>query len=125
MCIVTGCIPIVDKPVFLALPYLSLNPPGREGCEKTGLPAIISRKYLSSGLARLGPSTSSITSSISSVEFTSENFPSIRSFNHGHSIPFNCEVYLSIFGAFRAIPSARTRHIPPLDLLVFTRPKSL
>ncbi|VVB92803.1 Uncharacterised protein [uncultured archaeon] len=38
--IVAGLMPAAAKLVFLPLPYLSLNPPGLEGYEKTGLPAI-------------------------------------------------------------------------------------
>src|SRR5512136_1795872 len=41
-----GLIPAAARPVFLDLPYLSRKPPGREGCEKTGLPAIRSRRNL-------------------------------------------------------------------------------
>src|SRR3990167_11322763 len=39
---VQGFIPILDNPVFLHLPNLSLNPPARKGYVNTGLPATIS-----------------------------------------------------------------------------------
>ena len=39
MPIVAGWSASVEYPLFLHLPYLSLNPPDSEGCEKTGLPA--------------------------------------------------------------------------------------
>ena len=48
----------------------------------------------------------------------------MRSWSHGHATSASPRVYRWIFGAFSAIPSASTRHIPPRAALVSTRSRS-
>ncbi len=48
ICMVDGWMPNAVSPVFLDLPYLSLNPPGAAGKEKIGLPPTTSSRYMKS-----------------------------------------------------------------------------
>jgi len=91
----TGLIEAAANPESLDLPYLSLNPPGRFGYPKTGLPAIISRRYF----CELSPFSSFLFLPMFSSIF--------------HSSIFIRLVYFSTFRDFWISPSHRTRHIPP------------
>ena len=46
---VAGLIAVDARPQVLPLPYLNLKPPFLDGCDKTGLPAMTSPRYLEEG----------------------------------------------------------------------------
>ncbi len=76
MYIVAGWTPTAARPVFRALPYLSLNPPTAPGKEKTGRPTMISSMKLAVCLAG-SPSSSAVLFPI----FFSHSQPSMPSFS--------------------------------------------
>ena len=98
--------PAVSQPRIPALPYLRRKPPGLDGWEKTGLPAMRSWRnfWLASPPVFLLP-----------ARLSSQSQPSILSL-------VTC--FFSL-GLFRAMPSAATRAIPPLTLLVSILGRSL
>ncbi len=97
---VAGWTPTAASPVFLALPYLSLNPPGAPGKEKTGRPTIISSMKPAVGfLDALG--------FLAPILF-SQSHPTRPSLSH---IPHN-------FWALPTTPSTTTMRAPPLSLFV-------
>ena len=109
---VNGLIPIAAKPEFLERPYLSLNPPFAIGYDKTGLPPIISRIYLSFTLG--APPSSSSDFVLPFENLSNQSQPSI----------FSLLAYFMTFAAFCITPSAIASRAPPLILLVSTRSKS-
>jgi len=146
--------PPVANPWLRARPYRSRNPPASLGWVKTGRPAIRSRRNFCEDFGRRGPAGPSVSESASSASSPSLSLPavsslssspsapafsgasslapppslpivpSIRSCSHGQSTSSRSRVYRWIFGAFSAIPSAATRHIPPRAELVSTRSRS-
>ncbi|OQC71468.1 MAG: hypothetical protein BWX50_00399 [Euryarchaeota archaeon ADurb.Bin009] len=112
MCIVAGFKPAAANPVFRDRPRRRRNPPLRIGYEKTGRPPIRSRRYLSFGLTAAPLSSSSL--------FAAPPPPIISSSQSQPAI-FIFLTFLTIFGAFRASPSATTSAIPPRTVFVSTR----
>src|SRR5512139_1550719 len=90
--------PTAESPVFLDLPYLSLNPPRLEGKQKMGLPAI--------------------TSSMNPADFFSDFLRNSLSQSHPWKPSFS--IITRTFGARPTIPSLTTRRAPPLTRLVST-----
>ncbi len=105
---VAGFSPAAAKPVFRERPYRRRKPPVRIGWEKTGRPAIRSRRYLSFGFTPVS----------SSSDFAA---PPIRTSSHSHPAIFIFRTFFWTFGAFRASPSAITSAIPPRTVFVSTR----
>ena len=101
--IVEGWMPTAARPVFFALPYLSLKPPCTWGNEKIGLPPSTSSMNMNSRA-----SSASATGGLISLSQFQSSIPKL-------SIIFNTLWLLPIR------PSWTTRRAPPLTLFVSTR----
>ena len=101
MTIVAGWMPTAARPVFRALPYLSLKPPVLPGKLKTGRPTMISS---------MKPAVGFSSSSSESL------CPSLESQSHPSS-PSLWQWPMS-FWALPTMPSTTTMRAPPLSLLV-------